>query len=149
MLEERLSKRCLYALRAIFELALRSPSGPFTAQDIALAQKIPARFLQLILIELKHADIVESVRGNEGGYILARKAKDITIGQVIRAIESPHNQTRSNLWSVRGLAGDFAFSKTWNQAEKAVSSLLDQITFADLVEQDKELRQNYVSDYAI
>ena len=149
MVSELLSKKCRYALRALFDLAQRSPGGPFTAQDIAAAQQIPVRFLQLISIELKHAGLVESVRGNEGGYVLARSPGLITVGEVVRSLEAGSNKADAQSWVIRGAAGDYAFSKLWRQAEDVLSSLLNAITFADLVEQDKELRLNHVSDYAI
>lgn len=149
MVSELLSKKCRYALRALFDLAQRSPAGPFSAQDIAAEQQIPLRFLQLILVELKHSGFVESVRGNEGGYVLSRSPDMITVGEVVRSLDANGNKADSQAWAVRGAAGDYAFSNLWRQAENVLSSLLNTVTFADLVEQDKKLRQNYISDYAI
>ena len=68
----KISKRCRYGLRAIFELALRGTSEPVKIQDIASAQGIPQRFLEIILSELKQGGFVESRRGSNGAYMLAR-----------------------------------------------------------------------------
>ena len=79
----QLSRKCMYALQAMFELAFRKAKGPVKVQDIASAQAIPQRFLEVILAELKHGSFVESKRGNAGGYFLARPAEQISVGEVI------------------------------------------------------------------
>ena len=81
------SKKCEYALRAIFELFRNEGNEPMKIQDIATAQDIPIRFLEVILVELKHGGFVSSKRGNCGGYTPAREAGDITIGEVISFFE--------------------------------------------------------------
>ncbi|MHC4807793.1 MAG: RrF2 family transcriptional regulator, partial [Planctomycetota bacterium] len=85
----RISKKCRYALRAIFELALRDSGQPVKIHEIAGAQNVPPRFLEVILNELRHAGFVDSRRGNGGGYMLARDAKDLTVGEVIEYIQGP------------------------------------------------------------
>ena len=70
----KISKKCQYALKAIFELAWRNQSEPTRAQRIAEAQRISPRFMEIILNELKHGGFVESRRGNDGGYMLAQDA---------------------------------------------------------------------------
>ena len=76
----RISKKCQYALRAVFELAVRNTGQPVKIQQIAGAQNIPPRFLEVILNQLRHAGFVESRRGNEGGYMLAPGAEELTVG---------------------------------------------------------------------
>ena len=68
----KISKKCQYALKAIFELSLRNSDRPLKAKDIARSQGISTRFIEVILNDLKHGGFVESHRGNEGGYVLAR-----------------------------------------------------------------------------
>lgn len=75
------SKKCRYALRAIFELSLRDSAQPVKIQEIATAQSIPACFLEVILSELKHGGFVDSKRGSDGGYMLTRDACDLTVGE--------------------------------------------------------------------
>src|SRR3954465_15574501 len=85
-----------YALQAIFDLASRTPGEPIRIADIASRQKIPQKFLELILASLKQAGFVESRRGAEGGYLLARAADAITVGDVLRFIEGPQSGKSRN-----------------------------------------------------
>ena len=83
----RLSAKADYACRAMAELAAGTP--PTKAERLATAQDIPLKFLENILLDLKHAGLVESQRGGDGGYWLARDAAEITLADVIRAVEGP------------------------------------------------------------
>src|SRR3990172_13420497 len=83
------SQKSEYAVRAVFELAKREGSGPVKAAKIASAQLIPLRFLENILGQLRQAGIVESVRGKDGGYLLARPIRDLAVGEVVRLIQGP------------------------------------------------------------
>ena len=86
----RISAKTDYAVRAAAELAaLQSTGSPIKAERLATAQSIPLNFLENILSELRHAGIVQSRRGPEGGYMLARPAADISVADVIRAIDGP------------------------------------------------------------
>src|SRR5476649_703567 len=78
-----------YALQEIFDLASQPPGEPVRIADIAGRQKIPQKFLELILASLKQAGFVESLRGAEGGYLLARPADSLTVGEVLRFVEGP------------------------------------------------------------
>jgi Rrf2 family protein len=84
----RLSAKADYALRASVELAAAG-DGPVKADAISRAQEIPLRFLEQILLDLKHAGLVQSQRGAEGGYWLARPAAEVTLADLIRAVEGP------------------------------------------------------------
>ena len=89
MLVRMLSQRSRYALRALTDLAERHGSPPVTAGDIAERQRVPRKFLDLILLDLKAAGLIESQRGRAGGYRLARAPKDISFGEVIRLLDGP------------------------------------------------------------
>ena len=80
-----------YALHAVFDLALQRPGEPVKIADIARRQQIPQKFLELILAGLKQGGFVESRRGAEGGYLLAKPADTITVGEVIRFMEGNRN----------------------------------------------------------
>ena len=82
-----ISKRSEYALRAIFELASNDTTEVMRIHDIAKSQSISHRFLEAILNELKHGGFVESRRGNEGGYILARYAKELTVREIFEYMQ--------------------------------------------------------------
>lgn len=85
----RVSAKADYAVRAALELAAAEGAGPVKGERIAQAQAIPVRFLENILVELRHAGVVKSQRGAEGGYWLARPAAEISLADVLRAVEGP------------------------------------------------------------
>ena len=85
----RISQRGLYALQALTVLAQRHPDGVVKIHDIAQAEQLPEKFLEAILLELKRARIVISLRGAHGGYQLKRPPKKISLGEVIRRIDGP------------------------------------------------------------
>jgi Rrf2 family protein len=91
----RISAKADYAVRAVVELAAAEGDKPVKAERVANAQEIPLNFLENILGELRHAGIVRSHRGAEGGFRLAKPANEVTVADVIRAVEGP-------LASVRG-----------------------------------------------
>ena len=85
----RVSARADYAIRAAIELAAAEGAGPVKREAIFEAQQIPVSFLENILLDLKRAGIVQSLRGQEGGYWLARSAGDVSVADVIRAVDGP------------------------------------------------------------
>src|SRR5437867_13031260 len=85
----RVSAKADYALRAVIELAVIGGDGPVKGERIAQAQEIPLKFLENILGDLRHAGIVRSQRGVEGGYWLARSPGELTVAEVVRAVEGP------------------------------------------------------------
>src|SRR5918997_4202644 len=84
----KVSAKSDYAVRALLELARAEP-GPVKGERIAQAQEIPLKFLENILIDLRHANIVRAQRGADGGYWLARPANQVTLGEIIRAVGGP------------------------------------------------------------
>lgn len=84
-----ISRQAKYALRALIALARLEKGGSAQTSDIAKQQKIPKKFLEQILLRLKHQGIVQSRRGNRGGYALLKPASDITFAQVLRTIDGP------------------------------------------------------------
>jgi Rrf2 family protein len=84
-----LSRKARYALRALYALAGDDARGPVLIADLAEREKIPRKFLEAILLELKNAGVLKSKKGKGGGYSLARPAEQITMGQVIRIIDGP------------------------------------------------------------
>ncbi|UCG59623.1 MAG: Rrf2 family transcriptional regulator [Phycisphaerales bacterium] len=148
----RVSKRCQYALRALFELSLQPDGRPMKIHQIAGAQKVPPRFLEVILNELKHAGFVDSRRGSEGGYVLARPAKDLTVGEVIEYIQGPIYTPVADAAKHRNgesLLGDYAFQQLWRKVSDAVSGVWDNTTFAELVEYEMAKKSSSALNYAI
>lgn len=79
----RLSTKGRYGLRAMLEMALNEQHEPMATRTIAERQNISERYLEQLLIQLKKAGLVKSIRGSQGGYILGRKSQDITVGDII------------------------------------------------------------------
>jgi len=84
-----ISQKAKYALRALIALARASGSAPMLIADIAEQQKIPKKFLEQILLDLKHRGLVISKRGKDGGYLLLKPAGEITFGEILRMIDGP------------------------------------------------------------
>jgi len=148
----RVSKKCQYALRAVLELSLRDSGQPVKIHEIAGAQNIPPRFLELILNQLRHAGLVNSQRGKQGGYLLARPAEELTVGEVIEHIQGLISVTTENAKkpnSSESYFGDDAFKEFWQRVNNAVSEVCNNTTFAELVEREKAKRYRYVPNYAI
>ncbi len=133
-----------YALQAVFDLASQPPGHPVKIADIARRQKIPQKFLELILAGLKQGGFVESRRGAEGGYLLAKGPESIRVGDVIRFIEGPRDERTR----VRRNA-ESPFADMWQRVNRAVSEVLDQTSFADLERQWKEKRTKFVPNWEI
>jgi Rrf2 family protein len=84
-----LSRKARYALRALYVLANDEARGPVLIAELAERERIPHKFLELILLELRNAGILRSKKGKGGGYSLARPAREVTLGQVIRVVDGP------------------------------------------------------------
>ena len=133
-----------YALQALFDLTAHSSGDPVKIADIAQRQKIPQKFLELILAGLKQGGFVESRRGAEGGYLLARAADRITVGDVLRFIEGPAQG------KARGRRkADSPFADMWQQVDDAVSSILDRTSFAELFRAWTEKQRRFVPNWEI
>jgi Rrf2 family transcriptional regulator, cysteine metabolism repressor len=140
-----LSGKGEYALAAIFDLAAHHNGEPIKIAQVAKRQKIPQKFLELILAALKQGGFVESRRGAEGGYLLARVPELITVGEVLRFIESSREAgTRGGHRHVES-----PFTGLWRQVDDAVSRILDHTTFAQLARDWTDRQNRYVHDWTI
>jgi len=121
-----------YAVRAMVELAA-ADGGPIKGEAIANAQAVPLRFLENILIELRHARLVRSQRGAEGGYRLARPAETITIADVIRTVEGPIASIRSERPDELSYSGVAApLREVWVALRASMRTVLETVTLADV-----------------
>jgi Rrf2 family cysteine metabolism transcriptional repressor len=128
-----------YALQAIFDLALQPAGEPVKIADIARRQKIPQKFLELILSSLKQGGFVESRRGADGGYKLARLPEQITIGQVLAFLEGKKPKR----------SAENAFTDVWKRVDASIAAILDHTTFAELARRWKESQKRYVPNWEI
>jgi Rrf2 family protein len=129
----RVSAKVDYALRAMVELAAHT-DGLMTAEQLASAQKIPPKFLESILAQLRSGGLVASQRGAEGGYRLARPAEEISIADVIRELEGPIATVRGARPDELEYAGAAApLREIWLELRAQMRGVLEQTTLADLV----------------
>ncbi len=127
----RVSAKVDYALRAMLELA--ASEGLVKSERIASAQEIPQKFLESILLDLRHAELVSSRRGVEGGYMLGRPADEITIADVIRAVEGPIATVRGARPEEVEYVGSAApLRDTWIELRAAMRGVLEGTTLAAL-----------------
>ena len=132
----RVSAKVDYAVRAAAELAAAGP-GPVKGEAIAQAQGVPLKFLENILGELRHAGLVRSQRGTEGGYWLAKPAEEITIADVIRAVEGPLASVRGEPpESVRYGGAAQALGILWVAVRANLRAVLVEVTVADVAAGD-------------
>ncbi len=121
---------------------MQPPGAPVKIAGIARRQGIPQKFLELILASLKQGGFVESRRGADGGYLLARAADGIRVGDVLRFVEG----NRAD----KGLARPGSpFAEMWRDVEHAVGAVLDGLTFAEVARRCADRRSVYVPNWEI
>lgn len=136
----KISVKSEYALHAVLDLALQPAGEPVKIAEVARRQKIPQKFLELILASLKQGGFVESRRGADGGYRLARPANQITVGEVLRYVEENKPAKR---------APSDPFHDIWTQVDAAISAILDHTTFAELARRWQQSQARYVANWEI
>src|SRR5437667_7904009 len=115
-----ISVKAEYALEAIFDLSAQNPGEPVKIADIARRQQIPQKFLELILASLKQGGFVESRRGAEGGYLLAKRPESITVGEVLRFVEGRQEER-----SRQRRQAETPLSELWDRVDKSIDAVLD------------------------
>jgi Rrf2 family protein len=134
-----LPKKNQYALRAILELAKHMDHGPVKISDIAAAQSIPLRFLEVILNQLKASGIVDSKRGFHGGYFLVKAPSHVSVGDVLRFLNRDL-QAADCIACVSKSSCPFdgrcSFASMWIQVKQATFDIYDQTSFQDLIDRE-------------
>lgn len=146
------SQKTQYALRAVFELSKYYGQGVRKIADIAKAQSIPPRFLEVILSQLKQAGFVSSQRGNEGGYLLNTSPQELTVGQVIQFLQGPVAPVDCLIGEHQQqcpMHTECVFYPVWQKVQQAISDVYSSTTFQDMLEMDRQRRQEYVPSYSI
>jgi Rrf2 family protein len=129
----RLSAKADYAIRAAVELAAAGDDAPVKGERIASAQEIPPKFLENILLDLKQSGLIASRRGAEGGYWLARPADEISLADVIRAVEGPLANVRGARpedLDYRGAAE--SLKPVFIAMRASLRAVLEEVTLADV-----------------
>ncbi|HWW00235.1 MAG TPA: Rrf2 family transcriptional regulator [Candidatus Acidoferrum sp.] len=136
----KLSVKSDYAARAVLGLARHYPAGrALKVEDLAAEQGVPANYLVQILIELKGQGIARSVRGKEGGYLLARPPAEISLGDVLRAVHG-------TVFDTPALADPDCppdLRRAWQKVQQAVGAAADAITFQKLLDESSEKEKMY------
>ncbi len=129
----RISAKADYAVRAVVVLAAADGDKPVKAERIATAQGIPLNFLENILGELRHAGVVRSHRGAEGGFRLARPAEEVTVADVIRAVEGPLASVRGGPPEDASYDGAAtALPQVWIAVRANLRRVVERVTIADI-----------------
>jgi Rrf2 family protein len=142
-----LTQRSKYALRAMLLLAAQPAGGLMLVGDIADARKVPRKFLEQILLELKQHGLLESVRGKKGGYRLGRAAGKITFGEIIRITDGPLAPIAcASLTGYRRCEDcedekTCAVRKTMRAVRDATAAILDTVTLAEAMSKDGKTRK--------
>jgi Rrf2 family protein len=129
----RISAKADYAVRAAIELAVAGTEHPTKGDSVAQAQGIPLKFLENILADMRHAGLVTSRRGAEGGYWLARPAEEITVADIIRAVEGPLASVRGGRPEDVDYAGSAEpLQRVWIGVRASLRRVVENVTLADL-----------------
>ena len=129
----RITAKADYAVRAALELAAAPDGEPVKGERLAEAQDIPLQFLEHILLELKHARLIQARRGARGGYWLARDPAEITVADVIRAVEGPLANIHEHAPEDLHYAGSAEkLRDVWVAVRAALRSVLENVTLAEL-----------------
>jgi Rrf2 family protein len=122
-----------YAVRAVVELASSSQQAPRKVDDVAQAQGIPVSFLENILTQLRSSGVVRSQRGPEGGYWLARPPEDVSLAQVIRAVEGPLVGVRGQRpEEIEYIGSAESLQKVWIALRANLRKVLEEVSVADV-----------------
>lgn len=151
-----LSKKAKYAIRALLYLAERGGQGPIMIKEIAGSERIPQKFLEAILVELKSSGIVRSRSGRTGGYEILRAPKDVNLGQVIRLIDGPLAPISCVSQMAYAPCDDCLDEKTcllrrvMKEVRDANARILEQTTLAGMLAQKEQFKnESFALDFTI
>ncbi|MGN1167687.1 MAG: RrF2 family transcriptional regulator [Lachnospiraceae bacterium] len=138
----KLSTKGRYGLRAIIDLARYSESDPVSISSIAARQNISERYLEQLVAMLKKAGLVKSIRGASGGYVLAKDMKDISVGDVLRALEGSLEPVKCGAFDPEEgcSASDGCVTKyVWQKINESITKTVDEIKLEELVTESRRI----------
>lgn len=145
----KLSTRGRYGLRAMIDMAQSEDKGPIATHTIAERQGISERYLEQLMVPLKRAGLVKSIRGSQGGYVLGRNPDDITAGDIIRVLEGPIapvecvNEQNPEICE----RSDYCITRVvWTKVRDSIAEVLDSYSLTDLAQESQRLpaKENFV-----
>jgi len=139
----RLTAKSEYGLLAMIDLASSAAGSPVSAREISERQAIPGKFLEQLLATLRKAGLVSAVRGAKGGFVLERSAAEITVLDVVQALEGPLTASvcEGDRGAVCGKGGACAAAGVWGKATDALRGVFESTTLHDLARTQSELDQ--------
>ncbi len=146
----KVSLRATYGIIAAVDLALHDVNQPVCAKAIAHRQGIPARFLEQVLHAMKKAGVVSSQRGAQGGYVLSRKASELSVADILNALDGPLMTTNGNQPKrSRGAKREALLSHLWDRVKQAELSVLSDVTVEELAERQRSIEERQALMYHI
>lgn len=144
----KLSTKGKYGLKAIFELSLHVNEGPMPLNMIASKQKIPEQYLEQIFSTLKKSNLITSVRGAQGGYLLNKEPNDITVGDVLTILEGPVSLSQCLIdESSCENSNDCSTKLVWEKLKIGIEDVLNSITLQDMI--DDYNKKNNIKEFDI
>lgn len=141
----RLSTRGHYGLKAMYDLARHYGAGPIPLKSVAERQNISGHYLEQLISVLRKGGLVKSVRGAQGGYVLARPPEEIRVGDVIRLLEGPIAPVEcvSEIRAAECDQADHCITRTvWRRVRDSIAQVMDSISLADMCREEEKSRQN-------
>ena len=139
----KLTSKGRYAVMALVDLARFDNTNPVSLRDISLRQGISLDYLEQIFLKLRKNEIVQSVRGNQGGYILGKKAKEIKLTNIFEAVDEKVKTVKCKKESKKGCNGKATKCLThnlWDELENHINNFFDEKSLEDLVKNNNERR---------
>lgn len=148
----KISTKGRYGLRSILDIALNEKEGPVTIHSIAKRQEISERYLEQLLIVMKQRGLIKSIRGFQGGYLLNKDPQDISVGDVIRALEgpiAPVDCVNEDDTEKCNRANCCVTKVVWEDLKQAMTKVLDSYTLKDLMLEVDKMQTFNVDNYCI
>jgi Rrf2 family protein len=148
----KVSLRATYGIIAAVDLAMHDATQPICAKSIAQRQGIPARFLEQVLHAMKKAGVVTSLRGAQGGYVLNRKASELSVADIVDALDGPLLKTNghpSKRFGARVAKREALLAQIWDRVKQAEFTVLSEVTVEELAERQRALEERQALMYHI
>lgn len=147
----KLSTKGRYGLKAMFELSLNQNNGPVPLKLIAKKQNVSDQYLEQIFSKLKKSGLVTSVRGSQGGYLLAKEAKNITVGDILTVLEGPISLSDCVLDEDICENSSICVTKVvWEKMKKGIDEVVNSITLQDMInDYNKSKLENDITNLII
>ena len=146
----KLSTKGRYGTRAMLDLAMHQDGGPVNLKEVAERQGISRRYLEHLMARLASSGLVRSVRGRSGGFVLTRPPSEITVGEVVEALEGPINVVDCGSDpSVCTRVSTCVTREVWNEVSQTIAHYLSQITLEDLYQRQRKRQEAGMAMYYI